>query len=91
MQMPVLDGYEATRQLRDAGYRHPIIALTAYATADHREECLRFGCDDHISKPVDWAHLVEVLNSHRIPTQPSAHSGRAQALESAARASDVKL
>ncbi len=65
LQMPKLDGFEATRQLRREGYRGPIIALTAYANNEHKEECLRFGCDDHISKPVDWPRLVEVLNRHR--------------------------
>jgi PAS domain S-box-containing protein len=65
VQMPVLDGYEATRELRGRGYRGPIIALTAFATPENREESLRFGCDDHISKPVDWGHLMDVLNAHR--------------------------
>ena len=65
VQMPVLDGYAATRELRDRDYRRPIIALTAYATAENREECLRFGCDDHVSKPVDWDRLVRVLAAHR--------------------------
>jgi CheY-like chemotaxis protein len=65
VQMPVLDGYGATRELRDRDYRRPIIALTAYATEHNREECLRFGCDDHLSKPVDWDRLVGVLAAHR--------------------------
>jgi PAS domain S-box-containing protein len=65
LQMPVLDGFGATRELRDRGYRRPIIALTAYATAEDREECLRFGYDDHLSKPVDWDRLVRVLAAHR--------------------------
>ena len=63
--MPRLDGFEATRQLRLQGYRWPIIALTAYAINEHRDECLRFGCDDHVSKPIEWAQLVTVLNRHR--------------------------
>ncbi len=65
VQMPVLDGYQATRELRDRDYRRPIIALTAYATAENREESLRFGCDDHLGKPVDWDCLVRVLAAHR--------------------------
>jgi CheY-like chemotaxis protein len=68
--MPTLDGYEATRQLRGEGYHWPIIALTAYAIPENREECLRFGCDDHVSKPVDWDHLMAVLHAHRRPTDP---------------------
>ena len=64
VQMPVVDGYEATRRLRGEGYRRPIIAVTAYAIPAHREESLRFGCDDHVSKPVEWGGLIEVL--HRL-------------------------
>jgi PAS domain S-box-containing protein len=63
IEMPVLDGYEATRTLRGAGYRHPIIAVTALTSPDDRDECLRFGCDDHVAKPIDWARLTGLIAS----------------------------
>lgn len=62
--MPVLDGYQATSQLRAMGVRIPILGVTGNALAEDRETFARAGADDVMCKPVDRARLQTVLNVH---------------------------
>ncbi|MFH2037931.1 MAG: response regulator [Chloroflexota bacterium] len=67
VQMPEMDGFEATQRIRqwekEQGYKHtPIIAMTAHALKGDRERCLEAGMDDYVSKPIDMKVLTSVLD-----------------------------
>lgn len=64
MQMPVLDGLNATRLLRMSGFDGPIVALTANTTLEDRQAALEAGCNDFLTKPIDQRQLRDTLMRH---------------------------
>jgi CheY-like chemotaxis protein len=64
MKMPLMDGFEATRQIRKLNKDVVIIAQTAYGLMGDKEKTLEAGCNDYIAKPVDISQLMEILSMH---------------------------
>jgi CheY-like chemotaxis protein len=76
-QMPEMDGFEATREIRrreGSGVHRPIIAMTANAMVGDRERCLDAGMDDYVSKPIRKADLTQALTNFVSAVRPSASS-----------------
>jgi PAS domain S-box-containing protein len=64
LQMPVCDGYSATRRLRSMGFDKPILALSAHARNEEQEKSFMAGCNDHITKPINIKSLLTSIVRH---------------------------
>lgn len=63
LQMPIMDGYEATRSLRNAGFEKPIVAVTAHALREEKEKALQNGFDGYLTKPLTRRTLYDFIGS----------------------------
>jgi len=61
LEMPIVDGYEATRRIRDGGFSGPILALSAHSGDDYRLDSIKMGCNDCICKPIAWIQLADLI------------------------------
>lgn len=75
VQMPIMDGLEATRRIRAAGYNMPIIAMTAHAMRGDKDISLAAGMNDHLTKPLDPEALFTAIN-HWLPITTSPSTGK---------------
>ena len=74
IQMPVLDGYSATEELRQHGIAIPIIALTGYAMKEDQDRCLKAGCNEFLAKPIHKDKLLLTLTKYFQSNKPNERS-----------------
>jgi PAS domain S-box-containing protein len=74
LQMPICDGFQATRRLRAEGFELPIFALTAHAMAGERERCLAAGFSGYLTKPINFKEMIRVLSQLRNFSQDALRS-----------------
>jgi PAS domain S-box-containing protein len=77
IQMPVMDGFTATRRIRAIAPQLPVIGLTAHALSEERQQCLAAGMVDHLAKPIDPADLVAAMRhwARTVEVPPAPASG----------------
>jgi PAS domain S-box-containing protein len=90
LQMPEMDGFQATRKIRDNPRfaSLPIIAMTAHATVEERQHCLDSGMNDHIAKPIDPAAMFQTLARYAKPAQATTTASPAP---SAAKPDELQI
>ena len=71
LNMPGVDGWQATTRLRELGLTMPVVALTAHAMTGDRDRALAAGCDDYHTKPVDLERLLEQIGA-LLPDAPAS-------------------
>jgi CheY-like chemotaxis protein len=64
VQMPLMDGLEATRRIRKSGNKIPVVAMTANVFKEDIDSCLAAGMDDHIGKPLDMGNVLEKIRKY---------------------------
>lgn len=64
LQLPIMDGYTATKEIKKIDSNIPIIAQTAHVMSGEREKCLEVGCDDYLAKPIRLQILMETLSKY---------------------------
>jgi CheY-like chemotaxis protein len=72
IQMPIMDGLETTRRIRELGYPVPVIAVTALAMSGDRERCLAAGANEYASKPISGRELIRLIESVATPCAEKA-------------------
>jgi CheY-like chemotaxis protein len=88
VQMPVMNGFEATRLIHHKGIKTPIIALTANAMKGDKEKCLQAGCDGYITKPIDPHKLETVIAQFLDCVQTSPQPAETAAVSSSPQNQD---
>jgi PAS domain S-box-containing protein len=83
IQMPEMNGYEATRALRVQGYTDPVLALTAHAMDADRERCLAAGCNEHLTKPINRQKMIRTVA--RFARRSTTPNRKAPTIEKAGR------
>ena len=80
MQMPVMDGYSAASKMREIGYRHPILALTAHAMRGDSQRCIDAGCTGYLTKPINIAQLLQDVGDAIVDSDVPTHANHSNAV-----------